>query len=53
MGIGSELITKLKKRYEGYLYLILTAENEELLPFYKKMGFEVVKGAVPMVLQTL
>lgn len=53
MKIGSNLITKLKKIYEGYLYLILTAENENLLPFYQKMGFNVVEGALPMVLQTL
>ena len=53
MKIGSNLITRLKKMYEGYLYLILTAENDRLLPFYQKMGFKVVEGAVPMVLQTL
>lgn len=53
MKIGSNLIAKLKKVYEGYLYLILTAENEKLLPFYQNMGFKLVAGAYPMVFQTL
>lgn len=53
MGVGKELLGRIKKVYEGYLYLILTSEAKELLPFYQKMGFQVVEGAVPMVLQTL
>lgn len=53
MKIGSNLITKLKKVYEGYLYLVLTAENENLIPFYQKRGFKVIEGASPMALQTL
>lgn len=51
--IGSDLVAKLKEVYEGYLYLILNAENEALLPFYQKRGFRVMEGASPMVLQTL
>ena len=53
MGIGSNLINRLKKKYEGYLYLILTSENIETVGFYNKLGFEVCEGAVPMVLKTL
>ncbi|MBO5484755.1 MAG: GNAT family N-acetyltransferase [Lachnospiraceae bacterium] len=53
MGIGTELIVRLKRRYEGYLNLILMAENKELVYFYEKLGFKVLEGAIPMVLQTL
>ncbi len=53
MGIGSNLINRLKKQYEGYLYLILTSENIETVEFYNKLGFEVCEGAIPMVLKTL
>lgn len=51
-GIGNNLIEKVKKKYEGYLYLILTSECIETVEFYKKAGFEVCEGAVPMVLKT-
>lgn len=53
MGIGTELLSRLKKRYEGYLYLILIAENSDLVAFYKKAGFELEEGAFPMAVQTL
>ena len=52
-GIGTELVTRLKKVYEGYLSLVLTAENRELVSFYEKLGFQTIEGAVPMMLQTL
>ena len=52
-GIGTELLARLQKRYKGYLYLILTAENKDLLDFYTKQGFCVVEGAVPMMMLTL
>ena len=52
-GIGSNLIEKLKIKYEGYLYLILTSEQKETVAFYNKLGFEICEGAVPMVLKTL
>lgn len=53
MGIGRELIERLKKKYEGYLYLILIAENKDVQYFYEKMGFEAEENATPMVIQTL
>ena len=53
MGIGRELIDRLKKRYEGYLYLILIAENKDVQHFYEKMGFAAEENATPMVIQTL
>lgn len=39
-GIGSELLRLIREQYERYLYLILIAENESLVEFYKKNGFE-------------
>lgn len=53
MGIGRELIDKLKKKYEGYLYLILIAENKDVQHFYEKMGFAAEENSTPMVIQTL
>lgn len=53
LGIGKELIDRLKKKYEGYLYLVLIAENKEVMHFYKKMGFVAEENATPMVIQTL
>lgn len=52
-GIGRELIETLKKKYEGYLYLILIAENKDVQHFYEKMGFAAEENATPMVIQTL
>ena len=53
MGIGRELIERLKKKYEGYLYLILIAENKDVQHFYEKMGFAAEENETPMVIQTL
>lgn len=50
-GVGTELIEQLKKKYDGYLYLILTSENRDILGFYENRGFQVVEGAIPMVLR--
>ena len=52
-GIGRELIERLKKKYEGYLYLILIAENKDVQHFYEKMGFSAEENSTPMVIQTL
>ena len=53
MGIGRELIERLKKKYEGYLYLILIAENKDVQQFYEKMGFTAEENSTPMMIQTL
>jgi GNAT superfamily N-acetyltransferase len=50
--IGTELIERIKEKYRGYLYLILIAEKESLVPFYESAGLSVFKGAVPMVIIT-
>ena len=34
----------VKEKYKNYLYIILIAENEELVKYYSKNGFEYVDG---------
>jgi len=51
-GIGKELITRLKKHYEGYLYLILMAEEPDKVNFYTKLGFEVSSNSTPLMIMT-
>lgn len=53
LGIGSELVRLFKEKYKGYLSLVLTAEHQGLIKFYEKLGFSVIDGASPMILQTL
>lgn len=38
-GIGRTLLDLLKKKYENYLYLILHAEHDGLIPYYLANGF--------------
>lgn len=52
-GIGTELAVRIKKIYEGYLALVLTAENKRLISFYEKLGFNVIEDGTPMVFRTL
>ncbi|MCM1334398.1 MAG: GNAT family N-acetyltransferase [Bacteroides sp.] len=47
-GIGSAMLKLLQKKYKNYLYLILIAENKEVVRFYEKMDFQRADGAVPM-----
>lgn len=44
MGIGGELLRRIKEKYKYYLYIILIAENESLIKYYKKNGFELIEG---------
>lgn len=53
VGIGKELVSRLKKRYEGYLYLLLIAEDKKNISFYKQYGFKIVEGATPLSITTL
>jgi len=50
LGIGKELITRLKKHYEGYLYLVLMAEETDKVSFYTKLGFEVASTSTPLMI---
>ena len=43
-GIGKNLLQRVKEKYTNYLYIILIAENEELVKYYSKNGFEYVDG---------
>lgn len=47
-GIASTMIGVLKEKYKDYLYLILIAENKDVVRFYEKMNFQTAEGAVPM-----
>lgn len=48
-GIGTELVRRFKEQYQNYFALVLTAENEGLINYYQKQGFEVIQGGTPMV----
>lgn len=43
-GIGKTLLNKVKDKYKDYLYIIIIAENEELIKYYGKNGFEYIDG---------
>lgn len=43
-GIGKELLRRIKEKYKAYLYIILIAENEPLIAYYKQNGFEYLDG---------
>jgi ribosomal protein S18 acetylase RimI-like enzyme len=47
-GIGKTLVRKMKEKYDGYLYLLLVAEEADKIGYYEKLGFQVVKGATPL-----
>lgn len=53
LGIGKELVGRLKKKYEGYLYLLLIAEEKKNIAFYEQYGFSIVEGATPLSITTL
>lgn len=53
MGIGKELVSRLKKRYEGYMYLLLIAEEQKNISYYEQYGFKVMEGATPLSITTL
>ena len=40
LGIGTELMRRIKEKYKSYLYIILIAENEPLIRYYRQNGFE-------------
>lgn len=43
-GIGRELLRRIKEKYRDYLYIILLAEKESLIPYYRRNGFERMDG---------
>lgn len=50
-GIGKELLLRIKDKYKNYLYIILIAENEQLVKYYSQNGFEYVDGRYVFVVQ--
>ncbi len=50
-GIGGELLKKIKEKYKTYLYILLLAENENLIGYYKKNGFEHKDGRYVLAIQ--
>ncbi len=44
IGIGGELLRQIKEKYRAYLYIIVIAENEGLIEYYKKHGFGYIDG---------
>lgn len=48
----SELdLQQIKEKYRDYLYIIVIAENEELIEYYKKNGFEHIDERYVLVVQ--
>ncbi len=43
-GIGRELLRRIREKYRDYLYIILIAENEPLIKYYRQNGFELIEG---------
>ncbi len=44
-GVGRELMTRIKALLEG-LYMIDTLCDDDVLPFYEKLGFQPAGGAM-------
>ncbi|MCX4378195.1 MAG: GNAT family N-acetyltransferase [Lachnospiraceae bacterium] len=51
LGIGGELLKQIKEKYREYLYLIVIAENERLIEYYKQNGFEYIDGRYVLAVQ--
>ena len=49
--IGTELVNLVNQKYKNYLYIILIAENEGLVKFYKKIGFKLINDRYVLVIQ--
>lgn len=50
--IGKNLLQRIKDKYKEYLYIILIAENEDLVKYYSQNGFEYVDGRYVFVAQS-
>lgn len=53
IGIGGELLKQIKEKYRDYLYIIVIAENEGLIGYYKKNGFEHIDGRYVLAVQNV
>lgn len=52
LGIGKQLVKKIKEHYRDYLRIALIAYNDEI-GFYKSCGFQPAQGATPMFITEL
>ncbi len=52
LGIGRELVSRIKDHYKNYLYLILMAEKEDKIEFYTHLGFEV-SSSTPLIIKNV
>ena len=52
LGIGKQLIEKMKGKYKDYLRIVIVAYNDEV-GFYQTCGFQKADHASPMFLTTL
>ena len=52
-GIGTHLMEAVKEQYKDYLYIVLSCENKDVIPFYQKLGFSVIEGSTPMQINRL
>ena len=50
-GIGSELLNRIKEKYRNYLYIIIIAENEPLIKYYSRNGFQLIDGRYVFAIQ--
>ena len=47
-GIASELLRRLLREYEDFLYIDVVPEDNRNDPFYEKKGFIVLDDAIPL-----
>ena len=52
MGIGKQLVEKMKNKYKDYLRIVIVAYNDEI-GFYEACGFKKADDASPMFITTL
>ena len=48
LGIGKNMIEKVIKKYQDYLYIEIMPEKRKNSEFYKKFGFQVMTDGVAM-----
>lgn len=52
MGIGHDLVERVRERYADYLRIVVVAYDEEV-GFYEGCGFERAQGASPLFITSL
>ena len=50
LGIGRELLARVKDRYSDFLRIILIAYNDKV-PFYRSCGFSIGEGKTPVSIE--